>query len=411
VSARDRGRAVLARLVDASIVERFVISLAALALSIVVGAVIVLVAGWSATCSAPATSFGVPLTVFGDPICYDPVGVYVTLFTGAFGNVLARPTNFNVALTLQETSLLVFTGLSVAVAFRSGLFNIGTQGQLVLGALASALTVLGVAPHVPAGIVGAAIAVPVGLLVGGLFGGLYGAIPGALKAYADANEVITTIMFNFVATNLAFVAVSEYFQASGSQVVQTEKIPAFARIQPFGFPSGSGFSLLALALGLALAVGLWLLLERTALGYDLRTTGAQPKAAEYGGVNAERTVITSMFVSGAFGGIGGAVWVLMVMGSYQIGIPSLGFDGITVSILAGNNPLGVPVAALLFGILKSGSLAVEFAGSVPHELAGVLRGLIILFVAMPEFFRLLGRRFSLGEGKPGPAAPTGGESE
>ena len=415
---RDPWRDVLRRFAATSTAERLFISVAALAFSLVVGAGVVLVAGWLATCGEAATIdltlFGttatVTLSAFGEPICYDPVNVYVTLFTGAFGDFFADPTNFSFSLTLKETTLLVFSGLSVAIAVRGGMFNIGTQGQLVLGALASAIATVTVAPILPGGIVGAVVVIPFALAVGAVVGGLYGALPGALKAYADANEVITTIMLNFIAAQVAFYLTKYHFQNPESQVVQTRSIPGFAQLQPIFFGQGSGFSLLALVLGLALAGGAWLLLERTSLGYDLRTSGLQPDAAEYGGVDAEKTMVTSMALSGALAGIGGAVWVLMAVGNYQVGVPSYGFDGITVSILAGNNPLGVPVAALLFGVLKSGSLAVQFAGGVPQELSGVLRGLIILFVAMPEFFRMLGKRLPTTEReKSAPVATDGGE--
>ena len=124
----------------------------------------------------------------------------------------------------------------------------------------------------------------------------------------------------------------------------------------------------------------------------MRTSGLQPEAAEYGGVDAKRTIVASFGLSGALAGIGGALYALMILGKFQTGVPSYGFDGITVSILAGNNPLGVGFAAFLFGILKSGAGVVNFATEVPPQLVATLRGLIILFVAMPEFFRLLGGR-------------------
>ena len=384
---RDRGEGVLARLVAASAGERILISIAALVLSILVGAVIVLLSGWAATCGDPF------LTIPGmGGLCYNPVLVYFYLFQGAFGGLFA------LALTLKETTLLIFTGLAVAVAFRAGMFNIGTQGQLVLGALATAVTVLAVAPMVPGGIVGGLLLLPLGLLAGAVVGGLYGALPGALKAYADANEVITTIMLNFVATGIAFVLVSEVFKDPNSQSVETAALPGYATFQPvLPLFAGSDFSLLALAGGLALVAGLSYLLGDTSFGYDLRTSGVQPEAAEYGGVDAKRTMVASMALSGAIAGLGGAVFVMMVLSRWRTGIPALGFDGITVSILAGNNPLGVVPAALLFGVLKSGSLALEFATGIPKQLVGVLRGLVILFVAMPEFFRMLGRRWGIGE--------------
>ena len=400
MSRRDTIEAALARLVAASWIERLLLSIAAIAMSIVVGGVIVLVSGMAATCEEPAFAF------LGPTSCYDPIGVYVQLFQGAIGDVLGDPFNFRLALTLKETALLVFTGLSVAVAFRAGLFNIGSQGQLVAGALATALTVLFAAPFVPAAL-GAIVLVPLGLIAGAVFGGLYGAIPGALKAYADANEVITTIMLNFVAAQVAFFLVSSYFSAPESQSVETRTVPGAAVLESTLFGAGSNFSVFVFVLGLALVAGLYYLLQRTAFGYDLRTSGLQAEAATYGGVDPKRTVVTSMALSGALAGVGGAVWVLMVAGRFTAAVPALGFDGITVSILAGNNPLGVVPAALLFGVLKSGSLAVQLETGVPKQLVGVLRGLIILFVAMPEFFRLIGQRFVTPDREP--VATDGGE--
>jgi simple sugar transport system permease protein len=398
-------RSALERLVRASAFERFLLSLAALALAILVGTVIILVSGRTTTCQASEAAY-----YLGVGFCYDPVAVYDRLFLGALGDPFSpgwSPLNSQLAVTLRETTVLVFTGLSVAIAFRAGIFNIGTQGQLVVGALATGLATGAVAPAVPAPF-GALVVVPLGLAVGALFGGLYGAIPGALKAYAEANEVITTIMLNFIATSVAFFLVSEYFRNPNSQAVETTPLPSSALFPALVFDPRDDFSLLALALGVTLMGAASYLLARTAFGYDVRTSGLQPDAAEYGGVDAERTVVSSMALSGALGGVGGAVYVLMVLGKFQTGVPAYGFDGITVSILAGNNPLGVGAAALLFGTMKSGSTVVQFATDVPPQLVGVLRGLVILFVAMPEFFRLLGRGVLDVGDRSRPAAATDG---
>jgi simple sugar transport system permease protein len=417
VSRRQRAREVLDRLAEASATERFLISTAALVLSIAVGTVLILVAGRMTTCQSAAfvlthpTPFGLPRG-FGIGFCYDPVVVYDRLFLGALGDPLKggwgpltpfrggplnpfregwSPLNPQVAVTLRETTVLVFTGLSVAVAFRAGIFNIGTQGQLVVGGLATALAVLWTAPYVT-GIVGTLLLIPLGLVVGAVFGGFYGAIPGALKAYADANEVITTIMLNFIATGVVSFLVLNYFRNPDSQAVQTSPLPDHAEFPSLVFDPRNGFSIVALGVGVLLVVAIYYVLEHTTFGYDLRTSGLQPEAAEYGGVDSKRTIVYSLTVSGALGGVGGAVYVLMILGKFQTGVPAYGFDGITVSILAGNNPLGVGFAALLFGVLKSGTTVVDFATDVPPQLVGVLRGLIILFVAMPEFFRIVGRR-------------------
>lgn len=386
---RERAGASLDWLVDASAVQRILVSLTALVFAVLVGTVLVFVSGFVADCPDPFIY--IPGAGYG---CYNPIEMYGTMITGAFGSLTA------LGRTLQETTLLLFTGLSVAVAFRAGLFNIGTQGQMVLGALAAALTVIALGDVVPATVVGALVVIPVGIAVGALVGGFWGMIPGLMKAYADAHEVITTIMLNFVATGIAFWAVQNHVGNLETDSVQTYTIPEIARL-PATIP-GARFSIYALLGALVIAIGIYLLYTRTVLGYELRTSGIQETAAEYGGVNAKRNIVTSMTLSGALGGIAGAIYVMMIQYRWQAGIPALGFDGIAVSILAGNNPLGVIPAALLFGGMKSGSVAIDLSLGVPNELVEVLRGLIILFIAMPEFFRMLGKRAGYG---------TGGEAE
>ncbi len=434
---RARWRRLLLRLVEASAVERFLISFAALLLSMAVGAVIILAAGRTATCERAAFTLVSPVLrtpwfatpeLFRVGFCYDPVTVFDRLFLGALGDPLQDnwqpltgdlnpfragwdPLAPQIAITLRETTILAFTGVAVAVSFRAGIFNIGTQGQMVVGALATALAVLAVAPAV-SGLFGTLLLVPLGLGVGALFGGFYGAIPGALKAYADANEVITTIMLNFVATGIVFFLVDSYFTAPDTQSVETATVPEYAAFPSIVFDSRTDFSLVALAFAVAILVGVYFLLEHTSFGYDLRTSGIQPESAEYGGVDAARTVVSSMAISGALGGIAGATYVLMVAGKFETGFPAYGFDGITVSILAGNNPLGVAAAALLFGTLKSGTTVVQFATDVPPQLVGVLRGLIVLFVAMPEFFRMIGKRtVGIRRRREGAVAADGGEPD
>ncbi|EMA68135.1 inner-membrane translocator [Halorubrum aidingense JCM 13560] len=427
-AVRARIESLLRRFAGISGIDRVLIAFAALGLSVLVGFFIVLGSGRVAECSTAAWTM--PITGLG--FCYDPFEVFFVLFNGALGGPFYvwepgilnpewlpitlpwlgfmpgwSPFNNAFALTMSETTLLVFTGLSVAVAFRAGLFNIGTQGQLVVGALLTALVVVALAPLFPANRVGGVILIAIGVLAGAVGGGLWGAIPGALKAYADANEVITTIMLNFIAANVAYVLVLEVFRAEGSSVVATADVPEYAQIGPWLFPPTGDFAEAALLIGLVSLVGLYLFLEHTSLGYDLRVSGIQPLAAEYSGVNAKLTTVRAMTLSGALGGIGGSIWVLMSEGRWVESIPDLGFDGITVSILAGNNPLGVLPAAALFGVLKGGALQVGFQTDVPPELVGVLRGLIILFVAMPEFFRLIGKRLVPDE----PEATRGGDGK
>ncbi|WP_418281744.1 ABC transporter permease [Halorubrum sp. DTA98] len=426
--------AFLRRLVALSTVERILISMAALLLSIAIGFFIILASGRVAECSTAAWTM--PVTGLG--FCYDPFEVYFVLFNGALGEPFYTwqpallnpdwlpftftwlglmpgwsPFNSSLALTMSETTLLIFTGLSVAVAFRAGLFNIGTQGQLVVGALLTALVVVAAAPLFPESRLGGIVLIALGVVAGAVGGGFWGAIPGALKAYADANEVITTIMLNFIAANVAFVLVAGPFGDETSSVVATDRVPEHARIEPWLFPAHGDFAELALLGGLLAVVGLYVLLEHTSFGYDLRVSGIQPIAAEYGGVNSKLTTVRAMTISGALGGIGGSMWILMSEGRWIESVPALGFDGIAVSILAGNSPIGVAPAAALFGVLKGGALEVGFQTDVPTELVGVLRGLIILFVAMPEFFRMIGTYIDVEESghPPEPAADDGGETD
>lgn len=399
----DRVLGALERLRRASGTERLLISLAALVLSMLVGTVLILFAGLLAEDGQPA------MTVFGFEFAYNPILVFDKLFLGAFGDPINPafqplsgqfawiirpgfdPLNGQMATTLGETTVLLFAGVAVAIAFRAGIFNIGAQGQLVVGALATALVLLPIAPHIT-GILGTIVLLTIGLTVGALAGGAFAAVPGALLAYLEANEVITTIMLNFVATSTALYLVSNHFKDPDSFANQTIALPDHALFPSVVFEARHDFSILALFVGILALVAVWYLLNHTSLGYDIRTSGIQPEAAEYGGVDSERTILSGMVLSGALAGIGGAVYVLMILGNFQTGVPSYGFDGITVSILAGNNPIGVGFAGLLFGVLKSGSVVVDVGTDVPPQLVGVLRGLIILFVAMPEFFRMFGRR-------------------
>lgn len=348
MSVIDHARRVLERLVAASATERILISSAALLLSILLGALLVLIAGRMTTCTV-----GDAVYYFGTGFCYNPVLVFDRLFLGALGDPFsgAWSPEGQFSVTLRETTLLIFTGLSVALAFQAGIFNIGTQGQMVVGGLATAVLVLQ-ASSVVSGVIGSVLLIPFGVVVGVVSGGLYGSIPGILKAYSDANEVITTIMLNFIATGVTLYLVSGVFKDPESPANRTVPLPEYAQFPTVIFGGRQDFSLVALACGLLAIGGLYYLLEYTAFGYDIQTSGLQPGAAEYGGVDAKRTIVASLTLSGALGGVAGSMYVMMVLGTFQSGLPAYGFDGITVSILAGNNPAGVAFTALLFGVLK-----------------------------------------------------------
>lgn len=372
-------RRLRAYLLEASRLERFLLSLGAFFASLVVGALFVVGAGLVVDEGEPVLSAG------GLALHYNPIEVYAVMFQGAVGSL------FNLSQTLGETTILVFTGAAVAIAFRGGLFNIGVQGQMVLGALATTVTVLLLAPVIPVGRFWNVVLVGLGMLAGLVIGAGYAAVPGALKAYADANEVITTILLNYIATAIAIVLVKAFLKPPDTANVMTDAIPARARLEPMVFPENASFSLLALVGGILLVVGLYYFINHSTFGYEIRVRGIQSTAADFARVDDRSVTVWTMVVSGAIAGLAGALYVLMVLNRWRTGFPSVGFDGIAVSVLAGNSPAGLFPAAGLFGLLKSGSLAIDANLGIPRQFAGVLRGLIILFVAMPELLRQFAR--------------------
>ena len=360
-------RWIASRLVDASVAERLLVALSAIALSLLVSAVIILAAG------------------------YDPTTLVIYLVYGA----LSTPSQ--IAFMLRKTTMLILAGVAVAIAFRASVFNIGVQGQLVVGGFTAAMAILGLAPLLPTGSVSGVVLVSVGLFAGVLGGAIYAAVPGVMKAYADANEVITTIMLNFIATGALFVLVDGPLKEPGVVAPKTVSFPEYAGFPAVVFDS-STFSALALALALVVAFFTYVVMTNTTFGYDLRTSGQQATAAAFSGVNPRRMIVSTMVFSGMVAGLCGAVYVVMVVGYYQDPgtIPTFGFDAIAVSLLAANNPLGVVPSGLLFGGLAAGQQFVDVNTNIPSELIDGIVGLVVLFVATPELFRMAGKRLDVG---------------
>lgn len=329
------------------------VPLAAVGLALAIGAVILLFSGAS------------------------PIQAYGALLRGAFGGA----TQFG--RTLEKATPLIFSGLAVAFAFKAGLFNIGAQGQLLLGALVSAALGFGLT-GLPA-----IIHVPLALLGGAAAGALYGAIPGALKTYTGAHEVITTIMLNYIAINITdYLADGPLKDTTpGNIVARTPLIAESARIGSLGFVP-IGFLLALLFAGLA-----WWLLWRTTIGYEIRTVGLNPNAAKYAGMKVSRTVILTMLLSGVLAGIGGAIETQGVVGRYQPGFNAgLGFDGITIALLGKTHPLGVIPAALLVGMMKAGASQMQFTAGVAKEITDVVQALMLFFVAADMIVRAIIRQ-------------------
>ena len=296
----------------------------------------------------------------------DPFAVYAHMASGVFGNA------YGIGQVLFRATPLIFTGLAVALAFRAGLFNIGAEGQLVIGAFA-------------AGIVGAAgralpgvILMPLTLLSGMAAAALWALPPALLKARLGAHEVINTIMMNFIA--LALVQYLGHF-AFVPATVHTAEIGAGAKIARFEsfLPVFRGSPLnLSLVLALVAAVFVGWLLWRTKFGYELRAVGLSPTAAEYAGIDVPRTWTIALCLSGALAGLVGANFVQGYKGYFESGFSAgIGFLGIAVALLGRNHPVGVVIAAVFFAALGYGGLVIN--AEVPKELVEILQAIVILF--------------------------------
>jgi ABC-type uncharacterized transport system permease subunit len=309
-----------------------------------------------------------------------PGEVYRLLIEGTWGNA------YGFGQVLYKATSLTFTGLSVALGLRAGLFNIGAEGQLAAGGFAAAMVGL----MLPAG-TPAVLAAP--LCMAGAFagGGVVGAVPGALKARFGASEVIVTIMLNFVVLAFLNWVVATKLHVGESlhtPTINAGALPRLSDVAP-AFHGSAANATILLAIATAGAVG-WFLF-RTRAGYDLRATGLQPDAAEYGGISVAREHFRALTLAGAIAGLGGVNSVLGYKQYYEEGFAAgAGFLGIAVALVGRNHPAGVPIAALLFATISQGGLAVN--AIVPKQMVEVLTAVVIIAVAVtvPEVQRLVG---------------------
>jgi general nucleoside transport system permease protein len=312
-------------------------------------------------------------------------------YRGLLAGMLGSPTA--IADTLISATPYLFTGLAVALAFKCGLFNIGAEGQLALGALLTAY--VGYRFEMPA-----LIHLPLALLAGIAAGFLWGAIPGVLKARTGAHEVITTIMLNYLALQVAQYMLSGPMKARGTVVPKTPPLERSAWL-PMLIPSLELHSGVLLAV-LASVLISWFL-GRTVWGFALRTVGTNPAAARYAGMSVSWNIVIAMALSGGLAGLAGAVEVTGVAldttsfnreGNRYLGLgfsSGYGFDSIAVALLGRGNPYGVVAASLLFGGLRAGASKMQFDTQVPGEIIAVIQGLILLFVAADAIVRRLYR--------------------
>jgi general nucleoside transport system permease protein len=330
------------------------------------------------------------------------IAAYQSMLAGAFGDpgriatALQGGTPRQIAAairplteTLVAATPLIFTGLAVAIAFRTSVFNIGVEGQFLLGALGAA-TALIILKDVPAPIplIGATI-------VGVLSGAVWGFIPGFLKARTGAHEVITTIMLNLVAVQIVLFGLrSDFLRQEGSSQPISKVLTPIARVpgilDPFGLPNIRLHYGFVLALIMAAVVS-WFLFKTTK-GFELRAAGFNLTAARYAGMSASGSIILAMTLSGGIAALGGSMEVLGTVPQMSNDIsPGFGFNAIALSLLAGNRPFGIVLAALLFGALRTGGALMQVQTGIPLDLLFFIQALVIMFVAAPGLVRAIFR--------------------
>ncbi len=313
-----------------------------------------------------------------------PLTAYASLINGSLGSP------YKMATTLAKTVPLILTGLATAVAFSSGIFNIGGEGQLYLGAFAAAYVGF-TFTNLP-GLIG----IPLALIFAALAGGFYALIPALLKVKYGIDEVITTIMFNSIAILFTGYLANYPFASSVGKMGATEMIaPAYKLLRLVArskLHTGIFFTAV-------IALAIYYLMEKTSVGYDFKMIGTNLIFAKYGGINAERNMVIAMIISGVLCGIAGAFEVLGNHYRFLQAIsPGYAFDGMLVSLIVKNKVVGVILMSIFFGILKTGSIAMEFETAIPSELVLVIQAIIILFIAGEKGFAQILRRIHAKEG-------------
>lgn len=307
-----------------------------------------------------------------------PGAMFLAMLHGATG-ISVQGGSFNpryIGEFVIQAMPIMLTGLSVAFAFRTGLFNIGAEGQLIAGSVAATAVALWV--HAPPG-----VHVVLVILAAALAGGLWGAVPGFLKARFNVHEVVVTIMMNYLALFLNNWMVVYVFGSKDR--IKTAMFPATALLKDpalAALTNGSRLNWGFVPVILAVLIS-WFIIEKTTFGYSLRAVGFNKEGARYAGMKVERNIVLSMVIAGAFAGIAGAV---LTNGTFNYGrfLPAMegyGMDGIAVALVGGNAAAGVFLSALLFGMLKAAQPLMQSQG-IPKEIASIIQASIVLFIAM-----------------------------
>ena len=309
---------------------------------------------------------------------------------------------------LEEAITLTFLGLAVAVVFKANQFSLGQEGQMVLGALVAG----SIALFVP---LPGYLRIPLAILASMVVGFLWGLLPGYLKAYLNANEIVSTLMLNSIAILIyewlltyyikpptAGYTSSATFTPEGSMPSFIPKLPFLSDLRTL-FSNQTNISI-AVYLVIIAVIVVYYLMYRTPFGYELRMIGANPKFARYGGINVKKTVMLAFAISGIFAGLAGSHLAMGIHHKLILNISvGLGFEGIVVSLLANNNPLGIPFAALAYGYLRAGANVMERSSDMSREMVLVIQGIIILLVTAERLMPIL-RRWIAARRNGGPAA-------
>ncbi|MFD2443584.1 ABC transporter permease [Bacillus sp. CGMCC 1.16607] len=299
----------------------------------------------------------------------NPIEGYSYLLQGGLRNIE------RIGNTLATATPLIFTGLSVAFAFRTGLFNIGASGQMLIGGLCA--TAIGLTYDLSRPLL-----LTLMILAGLIGGAIWAFIPGLLKAKFNVHEVVSTIMMNWIAYWTIYYIIPSYFK--GGTETESAKLGAKATlITPFLTDMFQGSYInLGIFLAVIAVIIIAFIINKTTLGFELKAVGFNRYAAEYAGMKVNRNIVLSMLISGALAGLGGVALYTGNASSIQIGLlPSQGYDGIAVALLGANSPIGVFFAALLFGILYSGTGFMNAMTDIPPEIANTIIAIIIYFAA------------------------------
>lgn len=308
-----------------------------------------------------------------------PIEAYGAMIEGIIG----KPKY--IAWTIIKATPYILTGLSIAFAFKTGLFNIGAEGQFIIGALVA--TVVGYSINLPA-----VIHIPLTIILAGLAGGLWGSIAGFLKSKFGINEVIATIMLNWIAFYLSnFMVSNSFISVPNSEASVNIQDSASIGIDWLKDIVGPATSVnWGIIISIVLVFAIWFILTKTTLGFELRAVGHNKDAAEYAGIDVGKSILKSMAIAGLLAGVAGAIQVMGVTHNITVlaAQEGYGFDGIAVALIANSNPIGVIFSGLLFGAFKYGGIKMQSVGA-PSEVINIVIGSIVFFIALSNGLRML----------------------